>query len=139
MLIRKTLIAATVVAASFVAFQPQAQAGTKVGIYIGAGNPHFGYRPHRPYRAYPRYRPYRYYPGRYYAHRPYRPYVAPAAYYRWPAWRVRRSLRNRGYYRFSGMRYRDGYWIVRAAKNGKYFKLRVSSYSGAIVRRHRIY
>lgn len=148
MLIKNSLIAAAAIAASFVAFQPQAEAGTKVGIYIGNGQSHQGkahksqrhnkrrFKGHRKNRRRHISQPFY---GVYYSPYPQRPYVRHATYYQWPAWRVRRSLRARGYHNFSRLHYRKGYWLVKANKHGRRFKIRLSAYNGSIVGRHRLY
>ncbi len=134
MLIRTSLIAAGALAASMLAFQPQAEAGPKIGIYVGGyGHAYYGKRPIR-HGYWPRHRwrgPHAkpYYP---------RPYYAAPVRYVWPAPRIRRSLRNRGFYRIRNLRFTNGYWRANAYKNGYQFRIKVNPYNGAIVRRHLI-
>lgn len=118
-MLMKSLIAAGALGAALFAFQPQAEAGPRIGIHVGIGHPHHGILVH----------------GRRY-HRPYRHWR-----YRcnWSAPRVKRKLRRHGYRHFRHMRYRNCRWNVRARKHGRVYRLRVSARSGRIIARARLY
>ncbi len=111
---KKTLIAATALVASFVAFQPVEQAEAKVHFNIGIGipGPFYGH-------------------GGGYGHS----YHAPAPYYghghryRVSCGQIRRKLRNRGYYRIRSVDCSGSRYTFHAKRHGDWYKIRVKSRS----------
>ena len=122
-MIKQTVIAASVFAAAVFAFQPQqAQAGTNVQVHIGV--PSVGYYGHR-----------RHYQGR-------RHYTRPAyrhpSYYRVGCHQARRMLRHRGFrdirtYDCHGSRY-----VFKAFRHGHWWMVRMSSNTGRVLGVHAI-
>lgn len=113
---KQTIIAATAVFASFVAFQPVDKAEARVNLDIGIGIPGpyyggygYGYRP-------------------YYGHGYYRPHRR----YRLTCGQVRRKLRNRGYYRIRAIDCSGSRYTFHAKRHGDWFRIRVKSRSGYI-------
>ncbi len=115
-MLKKTFIAAGTLAVVVFAAQPQAEAKTSFHFDIGIGVPvHGGYAP------------------AYWDHG----YYAPHRY--WSVRRVLRKLNRRGYHGFKKIRDRGGYVKVKAYRYGHFYKIRVSTYNGRIIRRKRIY
>ncbi len=116
---KKTIIAATALVASFVAFQPVEQAEAKVSVQIGIGGS--GYYGGGYYGG--GYYPAPHYGGGYYAPRPV---------YRKTCGQIRRKLRNRGYYRIRSVDCSGSRYTFHAKRGGQWFRLRVKSRSGYI-------
>ncbi len=112
---KKTIIAATALVASFVAFQPVEQAEARVNIGIGIGLPG-------------------YYGGGYghgyYGHSD--RYYRPVRRYRMSCGQVRRKIRNRGYRRIRAVDCSGSRYTFHAKRHGEWFKLRIKSRSGYI-------
>ncbi len=117
-MIKQTIIAAGAVAAAVFAFQPQqAMAGPKVHFHIGV-----------PY--YDGYRPY-YGHGPYYGHRHYyRPHLRRRISCR----QARRMLRHRGFRRIQVRDCHGRRYVFTARRDGEWWRVRMSSRSGRIVR-----
>ena len=116
---KKTIIAATALVASFVAFQPVEQAEAKVNLHIGIGVPgfHGGGYGHGYYGGSP------YYGGGHYT---------PRRSYRKTCGQIRRKLRNRGYYRIRSVDCSGSRYTFHAKRNGEWLRIRVKSRSGYI-------
>lgn len=113
-MLKKTIIAAAAVFASFVAFQPVEQAEARVNVHIGLGAPG-------------------YYGGGYYTPAP--RYYAPRPVYRshrWSCGQVRRKLRNRGYYRIRSVDCSGSRFTFHAKRRGVWFRIRAKSFHGRI-------
>lgn len=114
-MLRNTIIAASALVASFVAFQPidKAEAGVNIGVHLGSpgyyGNGYYAPRPH------------------YYAPRPH--YYAPRASY---CSKARRKIRNRGYYNIRAVDCSGSRYTFFAKRGGQRFRLRVKARSGYI-------
>jgi len=114
---KKTLIAATVLVAGFVAFQPVQQAEAKVSFNIGIGfpSPFYGHGYGGGYHA----------PAPSYGH---------GRRYRVSCGQVRRKLRNRGYYRIRSVDCSGSRYTFHAKRHGAWYKIRVKSRNGYIYR-----
>lgn len=120
---KKTIIAATALVASVVAFQPVEKAEARVNVGIGIGVP--GY-----YGGYaPGYYSPGYYGGGYYAPRP--RYYAPRR-GRISCRRARRIVRNHGYYRVRAIDCSGSRYTFHAKRGGIWYRLRMKSRSGRI-------
>ena len=120
---KKSLIIATALFASVVAFQPVEQAEAKVSIGIGIGIPGvYG----------PGYYGGGYAPAPYYGHGG---YYAPRRSYRLSCGQVRRKLRNRGYYRIRAKDCSGSRYTFHAKRGGEWFRLRIKSNNGRIYKR----
>ncbi len=115
---KKSLIVATAIFASVVAFQPVQQAEAKVTIGIGIGIPGF-YGPG-------------YYGGGYYAPRP---HYTPRRAYRLTCGQVRRKLRRSGYYRIRAINCSGRRYTFHAKLGGDWFRLRIKARSGYVYKR----
>jgi len=120
-MLKKSVIVATALFASIVAFQPVEQAEAKVHIGIGIGVPGFygpGYGPG-------------YYGGGYYGHRHgYRPHYG----YRMSCGKARRKIRHRGFYRIRAVDCSGSRYTFKAKRHGSWYKIRLNSRSGRIIR-----
>jgi len=118
-MIKQSIIAAGALAAAVFAFQPQqAHAGAKVHFHVGV--PYHGYYGHTPYYGGPVY----------YG----RPAYRPRRHYRVGCRKARRMLRHRG---FRHIRVRDCHgsrYVFTARRHGEWWKVRMSSRTGRIVR-----
>ena len=119
-MLKKTIIAATALVASFVAFQPveQAEARVNIGVHLGGGYYGSGYYAPRPHYYAPR--------PHYYAPRPH--YVPRVSY----CSQARRNIRNRGYYKIRAVDCSGSRYTFFAKRGGQHFRLRVKARSGHI-------
>lgn len=120
-MLMKSILAAGAIAAALFTAQPQAEAGTRIGVSIGVGEGVQFVHGRRSFRRAP-----------FYGRRGFR------AQRRASRRRAFRSLRRRGYYDIDPRGFRRGDWRFTARKRGRLFRLRVDGRTGAIVRRHRI-
>jgi len=117
---KKSIIVATALFASFVAFQPIEQAEARVNVDIGIGIPGPGY-----------------YGGGYGYHNP-APYYGrdryyrPRRSYRLTCGQVRRKIRNRGFYRIRAVDCSGSRYTFNAKRHGVWYRLRVKSRNGRI-------
>lgn len=114
---KKSLIIATALVASVIAFQPVEQAEAKVNIGIGIGGGHYGGGYGHGYYGNP------YYGGSYYT---------PRRSYRMSCGQVRRKLRNRGYYRIRAVDCSGSRYTFHAKRHGERVRIRVKSRSGYV-------
>lgn len=117
-MLKQTIIAATAVVASVVAFQPVEKAEARVNVGIGIGIPGV-YAPYAPG-----------YYGGYYAPRPY--YYAPRRYGRISCGAARRIVRRHGYYRVRAVDCSGSRYTFHAKRGGVWYRLRLKSHSGRI-------
>jgi len=116
---KKSVIVATALFASLVAFQPVEQAEAKVHIDIGFGAP--GY-----YGG-----GYGYYGGGYYGHR--RGYRSHRG-YRMSCGQVRRKIRHRGFHRIRAIDCSGSRYSFNAKRHGQWYRIKVNSRNGRILR-----
>ena len=115
-MLKRTIVAATALVASFVVFQPIEQSDARVNVHIGVGGP--GYYNPGYYQPYPHYRP--------------APVYVPRPRYVNRCSRARRSIRNRGYYRIRAVDCSGSRYTFHAKRSGIWYRLRVRASSGRI-------